>query len=154
MVETFRSSRADVSLADMADGPAVEVVGLRRGEADTMRAVAQGLLTFGRDHALEDEDEICETWAEWVAPLALAPRLDPYVGAVRGIGPALFTYLRMLSGCDALKPDRQARAALNRLGFNVPQGDVALMMIATAAAEAIGTPLLALDQLLWFSTQS
>ena len=60
------------------------------------------------------EDEGCLRWAHGVAGLEHAPGLDPVVGSVNGIGPALFAYLRMRSGADALKPDLRVARALRK----------------------------------------
>jgi hypothetical protein len=66
------------------------------------------------------------------------------------MGPALFAYLRMRSGADALKPDLRVRAGFNRLGFAVPRNEHAILVVAHAAARQVCVPLLVLDQLLWW----
>ena len=71
------------------------------------------------------------------------------MGAVSGIGIALFAYLRMRSGADGLKPDVRVRKHLARLGFPSPQGEVALVLLGEAVAEEAGIRRLELDQLLW-----
>ena len=73
-------------------------------------------------------------WADGVAALEHAPRLDPVAGAVPGIGPALFAYLRMRCGSDALKPDLRVAKGLRQLGFHVPAGEHAILVVAHAAA--------------------
>ena len=55
---------------------------------------------------------------EYLYPINAAQ--ERFVGATNGIGPALFAYLRMRSGADALKPDLRVRESLNRLGFGLP----------------------------------
>lgn len=75
--------------------------------------------------------------------------LDPIVGSVKGVGPALFAYMQMRSGGDAVKPDLRVTRGLRRLGFIVPGGMHATLVVARAAAAEIGTTLLVLDQLLW-----
>lgn len=82
-----------------------------------MRQLASGLLRFGADMGSGNDDEAVEGWARTVAPLEVAPALDPYVGAVKGIGIALFCYMRMRAGADSLKPD--VRQTLKRLGFEI-----------------------------------
>jgi len=63
-----------------------------------MRSVADGLLRFGVDNDLgDDDDDATEAWAGAVEALEVIPSLDPYVGSVKGIGVALFCYLRMRS---------------------------------------------------------
>jgi hypothetical protein len=96
-----------------------------------------------------DEDGGCLKWADSVRGLEHAHRLDPVVGAVPGIGPALFAYLRMRCGADALKPDLRVAKALRRLGFTVPGDSHSIMVLARAAAAEINFSLLSLDQLLW-----
>lgn len=118
-------------------------------EPETMQRVAANLVAFAGDRGL-DEDEACAAWARQVDGLEHASRLDPVVGAVPGIGPALFAYMRMRSGASAIKPDVRVRRGLGRLGFEVPGGDHATLVVARAAAE-LGVSLLVLDQLLWRS---
>lgn len=97
-----------------------------------------------------NEDDGVIAWAQQQHPIRLAPRLDPYVGCVSGIGIALFAYLRMRSGADALKPDGRVRASLDKHGFAVPRGsDAALLLLAEGVAEELGITAFALDQLLW-----
>ena len=66
------------------------------------------------------------------------------------MGPALFAYLRMRCGADAIKPDLRVRDALNDLGFEVPNDPHAILIVASSAAKELGTTKLALDQLLWW----
>jgi hypothetical protein len=67
---------------------------------------------------------------------------------VKGIGPALFAYMRMRSGADALKPDLRVARALRELGFPVPADQHAIIVVAHAAADDANISLLLLDQLL------
>ncbi len=99
-----------VDHADLITAPALP---LRRGEAATILGVAHALLRYGADLDLDpaDEDQACRSWAAAVAGLEFAPALDPYVGAVSGIGAALFAYTRMLCGADTVKPDVRVLAA-------------------------------------------
>jgi len=89
-------------------------------------------------------------WAVGVAELEHAPDLDPYVGAVKGIGPALFAYIRMRCGADALKPDLRVYRALRSFGFKVPRDEHALLIVSAAAAAELGISRLVLDQMLWW----
>ena len=123
-------------------------LGLRSGEAETMSTTACGLLRFANEHGLS-EDDACRAWATSVDALEHAYMLDPYVGSVRGVGLALFSYLRMRCGADALKPDVRVYQALNALGFNAPNNPDAILVIAKGAAAEIGAGILVLDQLLW-----
>ena len=82
-----------------------------------------------------------------------APRTCPEARPSRrwsvGIGPALFAYMRMRCGADALKPDLRVAAALRELGFGVPGDEHSILVIARAAAAELDVSLLVLDQLLW-----
>jgi hypothetical protein len=122
--------------------------GLQRTEPETLQTVAVNLLAFCRDQGLS-EDEGCKAWADGVQDLEHAPKLDPVVGGVSGIGPALFAYMRMRCGSDALKPDLRVAAALRKLGFEVPSDAHSILIVARAAAAELNLSLLVLDQLLW-----
>jgi hypothetical protein len=150
LVAAFQQTPAAASLSSLAKlGPSN--VSLVTGEGETMRDVAAGLLRFGADSGHGTDDAAVEAWATSVAPLEFAPALDPYVGAVKGIGIALFCYLRMRAGADALKPDVRVRKALGRLGFDIPDGEAALLVTASALAEELAVSRLVLDQLLWWA---
>jgi len=150
MVAKFEQSR-QASLESLAqDGPG-DGYGLRAGEAETMRETAKGLLSYCARTGLDQEAGV-RRWAQQAAPFAHAPKLDPFVGSVRGIGPALFAYLRMRSGADAIKPDIRVRAGLNRAGFNLPNDEHAILIVATAVATELSIPLAVLDQLLWWQS--
>lgn len=90
-------------------------------------------------------------WADAVEDVRFAPRPDPYVGQVSRVGPALFAYLRMRSGADALKPDVRVHDALEALGWAVPRDAAALLTACEALADDVGMSRLTLDQLLWWS---
>jgi hypothetical protein len=107
-------------------------------------------LRFATDHDLGEEEAV-KTWANGVGELVHAIRLDPYVGVVGGIGPALFAYLRMRCGADALKPDLRVHRALVDLGFLVPRDEHALLVVSAAAASELRISRLVLDQLLWWT---
>ena len=116
MVEAFFLTPAAASLQALAhEGPGLGH-GLRSGEDATMQGVATGLVRFAAERDLDD-DHGARIWADSAAPFEHAPKLEPSVGSINGIGPALFAYLRMRSGADALKPDLRVREGLNRLGF-------------------------------------
>ena len=140
---------------DLVDEQKADLTKLRtsQDEGGVMQRVARGLVTFGGNCGAESDDSACRQWASWVAPVAHAPKLDPYVGSIKGIGPALFAYHRLLSGADTLKPDVQTRKMLNALGFDVPEGPNALLLVAEAAADELDTSMAVLDQLLWWDTQ-
>jgi hypothetical protein len=149
LVKRWKSDASSPSLEWLAaNPPETGRYGLRRGEAATMAAVAGNLRRLAVDLGVS-EDVACRTWADSVDGLEHAPGLDPIVGSVKGIGPALFAYMRMRAGGDALKADLRVTRGLRLLGFEVPGGVHATLVIARAVAEEIGTSLLVLDQLLW-----
>jgi hypothetical protein len=59
--------------------------------------------------------------------------------------------MRMHCGGNAIKPDLRVRRELRRLGFVVPGGEHAILVVAKAAAADLGVDLLVLDQLLWWA---
>lgn len=67
---------------------------------------------------------------------------------MKGIGPALFAYLRMRCGADALKPDLRVHAALRGLGFEVENEVHTMLVVAHAVAVELEISRLTLDQLL------
>ncbi|WP_134105755.1 hypothetical protein [Kribbella pratensis] len=143
------AAAGDPSLARLAQSQVqAEQFGLQRTEPVTLQTVAANLLAFCRDQAIS-EDEGCRAWADGVQGLEHAPKLDPIVGGVSGIGPALFAYMRMRCGSDALKPDLRVAGALRKLGFDVPGDEHSILVVARAAAAELGVSLLVLDQLLW-----
>ena len=151
-VERFKAEWPGLSLAVLAtDGP-TQGFGLPPARWATITAVATGLCRYRDDRSeLADasDDDLVAHWAAAVEPVRLTPRLDPYVGAVSGIGIALFAYMRMRSGADALKPDVRVRLHLARLGFPAPANEAALLLVGEAAAEELLIPRLVLDQMLW-----
>lgn len=149
LVERWASAHPPGTLAVMATSPPVTgAYGLLASEPHTMRTIARNLVDLANRLGV-DEDRACLTWAENVRGLEHAHGLDPVVGAVNGIGPALFAYLRMRCGADALKPDVRVAKGLRALGFQVPSDQHSIMVVARAAAAEIDFDLLALDQLLW-----
>jgi hypothetical protein len=73
------------------------------------------------------------------------------VGTVRGIGIALFAYLRMLGGADAIKPDTRVIKALRRAGLSVARDAGAALLLGEGMAEELGVGRLWFDQLLWYT---
>jgi hypothetical protein len=138
-------------LVDNPDLVAAPTLPLRKGEAATILGVASALLRYGTDLGIDpdDEDRACESWANAVAGLEFAPKLDPYVGAVAGIGAALFAYTRKLCGADTVKPDVRVLAALRRHGVDLPGDNAAGFIAVTSAAHELGIPVIELDQILW-----
>jgi hypothetical protein len=104
MVAEFETRGAAARLEQLASASHV-MDGLRDGEGESIVKVAAALHQYGQDHGISDDDTTCAAWAEASSQLVLSHRLDPYVGSVKGVGPALFCYLRMRCGADGLKPD-------------------------------------------------
>jgi hypothetical protein len=150
MVAEFETRWAGSGLGQLATASHV-MDGLRKGEGETIVKVAAALHQYGQDHGIGDDDATCAAWAEASSQLVLSHRLDPYVGSVKGIGPALFCYLRMRCGADGLKPDLRVRRAFAELGLEPPQGEAALLVLGQALANELQISLVELDQLLWWS---
>jgi hypothetical protein len=153
IVDGWRDEAREPTLAWLAaNRPDRARLGLMAGEPETMRQVAENLVAFAGSRGL-DEDDGCYAWTEQVDGLEHAHRLDPVVGRVSGIGPALFALMRMRCGGIAIKPDVRVRTELHRLGFEVPAGEHAILVVADAAAAELGVDLLVLDQLLWWAKE-
>jgi hypothetical protein len=151
IVDRWREEAEEPTLAWLGANPPDRAhLGLMAAEPETMRQVAENLVAFARSRGL-DEEEGCYLWAKEVEGLEHAHGLDPVVGSVSGIGPALFALMRMHCGSNAIKPDLRVRRELRRLGFVVPGGEHAILVVAKAAAADLGVDLLVLDQLLWWA---
>lgn len=112
-----------------------------------MAAVAGNLVQLASQDG-SGEDSVCEAWAFNVAPLELTPELDPIVGRVTGIGPALFAYMRLRCGADTIKPDLRVQRALRATGLRVPTSHAAIVLSHALAAD-LGIRTCELDKLLW-----
>jgi hypothetical protein len=148
LVKVFAARPAAESLAALAEHGPGPGLSLMAAETRTVQAVADGLRRYCAEHQLDDDAGVA-AWAAETEAVRFAPRLDPYVGAVSGVGPALFAYLRMRSGADGLKPDGRVRLQLRQAGFVVPVDPVSMLVLAEAVAEQLDLTRLALDQLLW-----
>lgn len=126
-----------------------KLTGLRTGEDDTIRAVAAGLIQAGIRFNAESDRHALDHWCKKTAGLEIAHNLDPYVGAVKGIGMALFCYLRLLAGANTIKVDVRVKSALRGLGFQLPESDTATYLLAAHIAAETAIDLPVLDQLLW-----
>lgn len=147
-----RSVRTPSLKALSASSP--KITGLRRGEAAAMQAVAAGLLQFAanRKPALRGDDEkIVKAWAKYAERYRLDTKQEPYVGAVKGIGTALYAYLRMRAGGDAIKADVWVARVLMEHGarFKKATDVVEVTVVAEAVAKSLGVSRLVLDQMLW-----
>ena len=150
IVRDWADSVPEATLKELARNPLdKKLFGLREGESESITNVAKGLLKFGVDFGIYDEDLICEIWATAVEGFRFAPKLDPYVGHVDGMGIALFAYLRKLSGEEAIKPDLRVRQRLQSMGFEVPEGRQALMLLCEILADELGIPRSTFDTYLW-----
>jgi hypothetical protein len=151
IVNRWREEAREPTLGWLAANPPDRArLGLMASEPETMRQVAGNLVAFAQSRGL-DEEEGCYLWAEEVDGLEHVHGLDPVVGGVSGIGPALFALMRMHCGGNAIKPDLRVRRELRRLGFEVPAGEHAVLVVAKAAAADLGVDVLVLDQLLWWA---
>ena len=154
-VERFQRTENAASLAILANlgpggGPAEHRYPFTRGEAATIRTVAAGLVRYGEERGLDEEAAVTR-WATESGPYEREPHLDPYVGSTKGIGPALFSYLRMRCGADGIKVDLRVRAVMGSLLFPLGDGsDLSLLCVCGAAATELGVTRLQLDQLLWW----
>jgi hypothetical protein len=154
-IDSVHEQDGELTMGWLADHP-TSCVGLplRVGEADTIVGLAAALLRYGAEHQL-GEDDACTSWAASARGLELAPKLDPYVGAVKGIGPALLAYTRMLCGADTIKPDVRVLKGLKRFGLQIAVSDAAAGFVAAVCvAYELGIPVIELDQLLWYSTEA
>lgn len=124
---------------------------LRRGEKETILGCVDGLLRYAADHnVVGDEDRACAAWSADTAGLEFAPGLDPYIGSIKGIGQALFAYLRMRSGGDGIKADVRILRRMQDYGLHTSSaGTSAALLLAPLVADELGITLLELDQLLW-----
>jgi hypothetical protein len=151
IMDRWREEAEEPTLAWLSANPPDRArLGLMASEPETMRQVAENLVAFARNRGL-DEEEGCYLWAEEVDGLEHAHGLAPVVGGVSGIGPALFALMRMHCGGNAIKPDLRVRRELRRLGFEVPSGEHAILVVAKAAAADLSVDVLVLDQLLWWA---
>jgi hypothetical protein len=133
-----------------ADPAQLKTLGLRANEPNTMIGVAKGLIQFGSERNITGDDAICRAWGAYAEEWRRTPKLDPYVG-VRGIGIALYAYLRMRSGADAIKPDVWIARLLQQYGATIRNPKDALEVMQCAEQVALGAKIsrLTLDQMLW-----
>ena len=130
------------------------IPGLRGGEAVAMQEAAAGLLRFAKEKrpaTLNDDEKIVKAWAKYAEPFRFTTKSEPYVGSVKKIGPALFAYLRMRAGADAIKADVWVARVLEEHGatFKKATDVIEVTRYAEGVAEAMGVSRLVLDQMLW-----
>jgi len=153
IVPAFEKSVRTPNLKSLAK-ETPNIPGLRGGEAATMQAVAAGLLRFAKEKRpamLNDDEKIVKAWAKYAEPFRFDTKGEPYVGAVKKFGPALFAYLRMRAGADAIKADVWVARVLAEHGatFKKATDVIEVTRYAEAVAEAMGISRLVLDQMLW-----
>ena len=146
LLPSYESKAKDLSLKSLAL-MAPTWMKIMKVEPLTMQLVAQKLLDFGDKNNLFDEDAICRNWA--------ASDLHWLMLEVKGIGPVLLEYLRMLSGFDTLKLDVNVGKALSTLGIQTKgySADIVLK-ICQHLSKDVGCTLVALDQALFQLGQS
>ena len=142
LLPSYVEKAADLSLATLANTPPVWMK-LKTGEAEVMSLVARGLIAHGKAHALVSEDEICNHWA-------VSGNYGSEIIDIKGIGPALHEYLRMLCGADTLKVDVRVINGLKGLGISADLFTAdGLLEVCKVLAADIGCTLIELDQILW-----
>jgi len=142
IIPVYKTNAKDLSLRTLAsDGPVG--VTLWAGEALTMKNLAHFLLSFAQDN----DDELTVTN---FATQSGDPSVRAKAISIKGIGPVLYEYLRLLSGVDTLKADSRVRLAIGALG--IPESlfsDEGILEICRALATECGCTLVQLDQALW-----
>jgi hypothetical protein len=147
ILPTYKEKAQNLSLKFLAENPP-SYLPLMNGEAETMAALAQFLISFG---STESDERSIKNFAK----ASWSSRVRARGLAINGIGPVLFEYLRMLSGADAIKIDSRVRLALRSIG--VPQHfftDVGLVEVCKLIAQEINCSLVQLDQLLWLESDN
>jgi hypothetical protein len=142
-------NRSLTALAATGPGPSVGNNTPRPAHVAAIMGVAQALLQFGPPPGGSDSKRFA-TWARQAEAMRFNHVFDP-VGAVNGIGPALFNYLLMRAGVDALKPDKRIRVRLVAAGLlaGISADDRDVLFVGEAMAEELGVDRLWFDQLLW-----
>lgn len=142
IIPVYKANAEDLTLKTLASNGPVGVT-LWKGEANTMMKLAEFLLTFSTD---DDDERTVSSFAEVSGEAEVRARAID----IKGIGPVLYEYLRLLSGVDTLKADSRVRAALGELG--IPEesfSDEGILGICQALAKECRCTLVELDQALW-----
>lgn len=138
----YRSSAQDLGLQTLAENGAGWIK-MRTGESKTMSELAAFLMQFATTK--DDEQTILN-----FANQSSRPEIKASAIGIKGIGPVLYEYLRLLSGVDTLKVDSRVRDSLKQIG--VPEAlfsDDGLLLVCEALAKECGCSLVELDQALW-----
>ena len=142
LLPTYVDRAKDLSLASLAD-KAPTWMKLRVGEALVMKQVAQQIIDYSKKISESGEDGLCKAWAEDKA-------YSSQVLEIKGIGPALYQYLRMLCGADSLKSDLRVKRGLKTLGLPVEWfTDEGVLVLCEMLAEEVQCTLIELDQCLY-----
>ena len=149
------ADQRDGSLKDLAADPPT-FLRLREYEVPGMSAVAQALLDYGHGLGLTDEEAICLSWSA-LPSIHDDDGPNPAVQVVldvKGIGPALLEYLRMLCGANTLKVDVRVIKSLAEAGVPVNMfKDAGIYEVCRTIAKELGLSMVELDSLLWLSDE-
>jgi len=141
LLPTYVERAKDLTLASLAD-EAPTWMKLRVGEALVMKQVAQHIIEYSKNISATGEDELCQAWAEDKA-------YSSKVLEIKGIGPALYQYLRMRCGADSLKSDLRVKRGLQKLGLPIQWfSDEGVLELCMVLANEAGCTLVELDQCL------
>ena len=142
LLPTYVDRAKDLSLASLAE-KAPTWMKLRVGEALVMKQVAQQIINYSKNISESGEDGLCKAWAEDKA-------YSSRVLEIKGIGPALYQYLRMLCGADSLKSDLRVKRGLQKLGLPIQWfTDEGVLELCSVLANEAGCTLVELDQCLF-----
>lgn len=140
-LDKYESEVQDLGLEALQSNP-LTLLKLRQGEAETLRSLANYLLSFdGKD----DERKVAN-----FAESSFDSSVKASAISIKGIGDVLYEYLKILSGADSIKIDSRVRQSLGALG--VPESDFSdsgLFKICSEIARESNCRLVDLDQLLW-----
>ena len=116
MVERWEADHRPPTLEVLAETPPdTAMYGLLPSEPVTMQTIAGNLVRLFRELGM-DEDGGCRMWSVSVQGLEHAHRLDPVVGAVPGIGPALFALRLPIISSMQLRRHVGIRGGRRRVG--------------------------------------
>ena len=142
LLPLYVDQAADLSISTLAK-KAPSWMPLRDGEAKTMKEAAQVLMKYGENNSVNDENQLCLQWA-------LDFSAHDEILDIKGIGPALLQYLRMLSGANTLKVDVRIIQELKKLSLPVEWFTVdGLHKLCSDLATEAHCTMVELDQVLW-----
>ena len=142
LLPTYVAKATDLSLSTLSKN-APTWMKLREGEALIMKKVAQEILKYSKLSNVADEDNLCRVWADDKVN-------SSKILEIKGIGPALYQYLRMLCGADSLKSDLRVKRGLKKLGLPVEWfSDDGVLALCEMLASEVGCSLVELDQCLY-----